>query len=190
MIIRDTREHMERVGRYSAFFFQVLQQIEPELVKREFEPEFYPVCEELFRLHDIGRVYVPLTILNKVEALTDEEMQIIKNHTIFAKNAVAAIYDFAYHGWLREQFLSIALYHHEHYDGTGYPEGKRGEDIPLGARICALADVFDGITSWKPYKTKQTSRQKAGEIILSEAGKQFDPKLAEIFVKAIPHLPE
>lgn len=190
MIIRDTREHMERVGRYSAFFFQVLQQMEPELVKREFEPEFYPVCEELFRLHDIGRVYVPLTILNKVEALTDEEMQIIKNHTIFAKNAVAAIYDFAYHGWLREQFLSIALYHHEHYDGTGYPEGKRGEDIPLGARICALADVFDGITSWKPYKTKQTSRQKAGEIILSEAGKQFDPKLAEIFVKAIPHLPE
>lgn len=190
MIIRDTREHMERVGKYSAFFFQVLQQTEPELVEREFGADFYLVCEEFFRLHDIGRVYVPLTILNKVEALTVEEMQIIKNHTIYAKDAVDAIYDFPYHGQLKEQFLGIALYHHEHYDGTGYPEGRQGTEIPLGARICALADVFDGITSWKPYKTKQTSRKKAGEIILSEAGKQFDPKLAEVFVKAIPYLPD
>ena len=190
MIIRDTREHMERVGRYSAFFFQVLQQMEPEWVEREFGSDFHLVCEEFFRLHDIGRVYVPLTILNKVEALTEEEKQIIKDHAIYAKDAVAAIYDFPYHGRLKEQFLGIALYHHEHYDGTGYPEGRSGNDIPLGARICALADVFDGITSWKPYKTKQTSREKAGEIILSEAGKQFDPKLAEIFVKSISYFPD
>ena len=127
MIIRDTREHMERVGKYSAFFFQVLQQTEPELVEREFGADFYLVCEEFFRLHDIGRVYVPLTILNKVEALTVEEMQIIKNHTIYAKDAVDAIYDFPYHGQLKEQFLGIALYHHEHYDGTGYPEGRQGK---------------------------------------------------------------
>lgn len=190
MIVRDTREHMERVGRYSAFFYRVLYEISPEMVNQELGTEFCPVCEELFRLHDIGRVYVPLSILNKVEALTEEEKQIIKDHTIYAKDAMDAIYEFPYQGQLKKHFLDIALYHHERYDGNGYPEGKSGENIPLGARICALADVFDGITSWKPYKTKQTSREKAGEIILSEAGKQFDPKLAELFVKAIPYLPE
>ena len=190
MIKRDTREHMERVGKYSVFFFQVLQQVEPERIQKEFSEAFVPICEEVFRLHDIGRVYVPLTILNKVEKLTEEEKQIIKNHTIYARNAVDAVFDFPYGGWVKELFLDIALYHHEYYDGTGYPEGRSGEEIPFGARICALADVFDGITSWKPYKTKQTSREKAGEIILSEAGRQFDPKLAELFVKTIPYLPQ
>ncbi|MBR1693422.1 MAG: HD domain-containing protein [Lachnospiraceae bacterium] len=190
MIVRETREHMERVGRYSAFFYRVLREISPDLVDRELGEEFAAVCEEQFRLHDLGRVYIPVSVLNKVEALTDEEKQMIQNHTVYARDAVKAIYNFPYQGKLLGNFLDIALYHHERYDGKGYPEGRSGEDIPFGARICALADVFDGITSWKPYKTKQTSREKAKEIILSEAGKQFDPQLARTFAETISYLPE
>ena len=153
-----------------------------------FDDVFTDKSEEIFRLHDLGRVYIPNTILNKVEALTDEERRMINNHTIYARDAVRAVYDFPYEGRLLEQYLNIALYHHERYDGTGYPEGLAGEYIPYEARICAVADVYDGITSWKPYKTKQTTKEQAGEIILSEAGRQFDPQLAELFVKMIPRL--
>ncbi len=75
----------------------------------------------------------------------------------------------------------ISVYHHERFDGTGYPEGLDGEAIPLGARICAIADAYEGIISWKPYKKKQTTKQEAAEIIESEAGKQFQPQLVEVF---------
>lgn len=187
---RETRRHMERVGQYAAYFYRVLFQLSPDYVKEELGEGFQDVCEEIFRFHDLGRAYIPVQILNKVEALTEEEKQIIKNHTIYAKDAKEAVYHFPYEGKLLQNYLEIALYHHERYDGKGYPEGRKAKEIPLGARICALADVFDGITSWKPYKTKQTSREQARDIILSEAGKQFDPKLAEIFAESIQYLPK
>ena len=82
-----------------------------------------------------------------------------------------------------QKWEEIAVYHHERFDGTGYPRQLRGEDIPLGARICAIADAYDGIVSWKPYKKKQTTIEEAVEIIKSEAGKQFQPELVEVFVK-------
>jgi putative two-component system response regulator len=125
-----------------------------------------------------------------VGKLTEEERQIIQNHTIYAGNAVESIYQFPYQGALLQDFFDISLYHHERYDGKGYPFGKQGEEIPLLARICAVADVFDGIVSWKTYKPNPTSREQAGQIILSEAGKQFDPQLARVFVESIPHLPD
>lgn len=189
-IVRETREHMERVGRYSAFFYQVLYKIIPDVLNEELGEEFAGVCEQIFTLHDLGRVYIPLSILNKVEALTESEKQTIQNHTVYAEDAAKAIYHFPYQGRLLEDYLNIAIYHHERYDGKGYPEGRKGDEIPIGARICALADVFDGITSWKPYKPKQTSREKAREIILTEAGKQFDPQLAQVFAETIAYLPQ
>lgn len=188
-VILDTREHMERVGRYSAAFYHRLWERIPDRMKCFFDVDFTQECERLFCLHDLGRVYIPNEILNKIGQLTEEERVIIQNHTIYAKKAVKAVYHFPYEGKLLNHFYDIALYHHERYDGKGYPEGRAAEDIPLSAQICALADVFDGITSWKPYKTRQTTRKQAGEIILSEAGKQFDPLLAEIFVEEIPELP-
>lgn len=189
-IPRGTREHMERVGRYSNYFFRILCERFPDGMSRSVHGEFPAKSEEIFRFHDLGRAYIPTTILNKVGKLTEEEKQIIQNHTIYAGNAVESIYHFPYEGNLLEDFFDIAIYHHERYDGEGYPFRRKAEEIPLLARICALADVFDGIVSWKPYKPKQTTRQQAGEIILSEAGKQFDPQLARIFVEIIPELPE
>ncbi|MGN0341726.1 MAG: HD-GYP domain-containing protein [Roseburia sp.] len=188
-IPRNTREHMERVGRYSDCFFRELCKRFPDAMSRSVHEEFLAKSEEIFRYHDLGRAYIPAAILNKVGKLTDEEKQIIQNHTIYAGNAVESIYHFPYEGNLLADFFDIAMYHHERYDGGGYPFGKKAEEIPLLARICALADVFDGIVSWKPYKPKQTTGEKAGEIILSEAGKQFDPQLARIFVEIIPDLP-
>ena len=86
--------------------------------------------------------------------------------------------------------MDIAIGHHERYDGKGYPYNLSGKDIPFLARICAIADTFDGITSWKPYKTVQTGREKATEIIISERGRQFDPFITDVFAKIIPELPE
>ena len=77
--------------------------------------------------------------------------------------------------------MNIAVYHHERWDGTGYPEGKKEKEIPLSARICAIADTYDGITSWKPYKKQQTTREEAINIIRKESGKQFDPYLVDVF---------
>lgn len=189
-IPRATREHMERVGRYSEYFFRVLCQKFPDAMSRSVHPQFPEHSEEIFRYHDLGRAYIPTSILNKVGKLTDEERQIIQNHTIYAANAVESIYRFPYEDQLLQDFFDVAMYHHERYDGAGYPFGRKAEEIPLLARICAVADVFDGIVSWKPYKPKQTTRQQAGEIILSEAGKQFDPQLARIFVENIPGMPQ
>lgn len=189
-IIRENRLHMERVGRYCDVFYRYLWEIQPELMSQYFDEAFSQVSEQMFCLHDLGRVYIPNTILNKVEALTTEERQIINNHTIYARDAVKAVYKFPFEGELLNKYLNIALFHHERFDGGGYPNGLAGEDIPLEARICAVADVYDGITSWKPYKTRQTSREKAAEIIMSEAGKQFDPQLTKRFVEVIPRLPD
>lgn len=189
-IPRETRLHMERVGVYCRYYYSYLLDNYSGTVRSNVIPEFDYVCEELFRYHDLGRAYIPTRILNKVAALTEEERQIIKNHTIYAKDAIKAIYNFPYTGEIEKYFVQIAVSHHERYDGGGYPERLLAGEIPFLARVCAVADTFDGITSWKPYKTKQTDRNKAKEIILSESGKQFDPFIAKTFAEVIPFLPE
>lgn len=81
--------------------------------------------------------------------------------------------------------IKTALYHHEKYDGTGYPEGLKGEQIPFCARVCALVDTLDGITSWKPYKTRQIDEKTAAKIMEKDKGKQFDPWLFDRFIEWI-----
>ena len=81
------------------------------------------------------------------------------------------------------------MYHHERCDGLGYPLGIAGDSIPLEARICSLADAYDGMTSWKPYR-KSMGKEKAKAIIAGEAGKQFDPVLAKAFTECIDRMPE
>lgn len=189
-IKRETRKHMERVGAYAECLYRYLLKYYEPMVRNNVPCEFDEVSEELFRYHDLGMTYVPGVILNKVERLTEEEKQIIKNHTIYANDAIKAIYEKYYSDVQCQCFLDIAVGHHERYDGEGYPYNMSGRHIPFLARICGIADAFDGITSWKPYKTVQTSREKAAEIIMSERGRQFDPFITDIFVKIIPGLPE
>ncbi len=181
MIPRETRLHMERVGRYSQIMFHFLYRMNPTIVEKEMIIENMDDIELLFRYHDIGRFFIPISILNKVERLTDEEFQIIKDHAMNAISAIESIYKKPFSDESMMEWMNIAVYHHERWDGTGYPEGKKEKEIPLSARICAIADTYDGITSWKPYKRQQTTRDEAIEIIRKEAGKQFDPYLVDVF---------
>lgn len=180
-ISRDVRLHMERVAEYGDILYRYMLKTNPDLINKELGGDFSGYSKDVFRMHDIGRHYIPLSILNKVEELTEEELQIIKDHTLNATKAIDSVYRKPFPESVMRQFYNIAVFHHERYDGTGYPLGLQGEEIPLGARICAVVDSYDGIISWKVYKGKQTTREEALEIIREEAGKQFDPYVVDMF---------
>lgn len=145
---------MKNVGRYADILFRAVCNYDKNMVYSQMGEEFAQYSKDVFMMHDIGRHYIPVSILNKASKLTEEEIQIIKNHTIDAAKAMESVYEEPYPKAVMEQLLQIALYHHERYDGNGYPKGLKGEEIPLGARICAIADTYDGITSWKSYKKR------------------------------------
>jgi HD-GYP domain-containing protein (c-di-GMP phosphodiesterase class II) len=128
-------------------------------------------------LHDMGKVGVPDAILSKPGPLTDEEWRIMRQHPQFAYAMLKPI------DYLRPA-LDIPYCHHEKWDGTGYPQGLQGEQIPLAARIFALVDVWDALTSNRPYRPPW-SREKAREYIRAQSGKHFDPQLVEIFLQKL-----
>ena len=156
---------MQNVGRYADILFRAVYNQEKEMVVSQMGEEFIKYSRDVFMMHDIGRHYIPVSILNKVEKLTEEEIQIIKNHTVDVAKAIDSVYEQPYPESVMEQLLQISLYHHERYDGGGYPLGLKGEEIALGARICAIADTYDGITAWKPYKRKQTTKADVLELV-------------------------
>ena len=125
-------------------------------------------------LHDIGRMGVPDAILLKPGSLTDDEWVLMKQHPGLAYEMLSPI------KYLHSA-LDVPYCHHEKWDGTGYPRGLEGEQIPLMARIFAVVDVFDALSSERPYR-RAWSREKALEYIRSESGKHFDPRVAEMFL--------
>jgi PAS domain S-box-containing protein len=129
-------------------------------------------------LHDIGKMGVPDSILLKPGPLTDDEWQIMRMHPIYAYNLLSPI-------TFLNQALDIPYCHHEKWDGTGYPRGLAGEQIPLAARIFAIVDVWDAITNERPYRPAWP-KEKAMEYIQEQVGKYFDPKIAESFIKIRP----
>jgi HD-GYP domain-containing protein (c-di-GMP phosphodiesterase class II) len=128
-------------------------------------------------LHDIGKMGVPDRILLKKEPLTTEEWSIIRTHPSVTYELLSPI------PYLRPA-MTIPYCHHERWDGSGYPRGLHGEQIPLEARIFAVADVFDSLTSDRPYR-KAWSRKKALEYIREQSGKHFDPQVVEVFLKLV-----
>jgi putative two-component system response regulator len=132
------------------------------------------------RLHDVGKIVISDTILNKPGRLTDEEFTIMKTHSAEG----AAIIERTITRTGDANFLlnakTIAEYHHEKWNGTGYPHGMSGEEIPLLGRIMAVVDVYDALVSARPYK-KAYSHEEAYEIIMSESGRHFDPQLTKVF---------
>jgi len=126
-------------------------------------------------LHDIGKLGVPDAILHKPGALSEEEWAQMRQHPLFAYQLLAPIQ------YLR-QALDIPRYHHERWDGSGYPEGLKGKTIPLAARLFAIIDVYDALTSNRPYRRAWTSKQ-ALEHIRAGAGTHFDPELVQVFLK-------
>jgi putative nucleotidyltransferase with HDIG domain len=129
-------------------------------------------------LHDIGKMAIPDAILHKPGPLTPEEVEIMRQHPYHGHQMLKII------PFLQEA-AAIVYAHHERFDGTGYPRGLKGKDIPLGARITAVANTLDAITSDLPYRCAQ-SVQAARREIEAEAGRQFDPEVAKVLVAMPP----
>jgi putative two-component system response regulator len=133
-------------------------------------------------MHDIGKIGIPDHILLKPGSFEPEEWEIMKNHAIIGANILEGD-----DSDLMKCAAEIALTHHEKWDGSGYPQGLAGEAIPLSGRIAALADVFDALTSVRPYK-KAWTVDAAVELIKKNRGTHFDPDLVDMFLKLLPEI--
>lgn len=165
----DTATHLKRMSHYVYIVAKALGLPEEK-------------CEELklsSPMHDIGKIGIPESILLKPARLTKEEFEIVKRHTVIG----AKILSGSQYKLLKTAEI-IALTHHENYDGRGYPLGIKGEDIPIEGRIVAIADVFDALTSKRPYK-EPWELDRALNLIREESGKKFDPKVVEAFFDSL-----
>ncbi|NLX76523.1 MAG: HD-GYP domain-containing protein [Clostridiaceae bacterium] len=133
-------------------------------------------------LHDIGKCKIPLNVLNKPAKLTDSEYELIKKHVDYGYDILSRT------PGINEDVAKIALYHHEHWNGEGYPRGLKGEEIDYLSRIVAIADVYDALTANRVYR-KRFMPHEAAEYIISNTGTQFDPQIQRIFIESIAIYP-
>lgn len=159
----DTGGHIHRVSGYSGLLARALG-LEGNLVDR---------IERYASLHDVGKVGLPDSILKKEGKLTDAEFDLMKSHTTMG-------FELLKDARADDVACRIALYHHERWSGDGYPEGLAGSRIPIEARIVALADVFDALTTKRCYK-RAIPPDKASTILLEESGKHFDPSVVRVY---------
>lgn len=178
---RTTGQHLERMQRYAGILAR--EMIERGFVDARREPRFAEQVETFAPLHDIGKVGIPDYILLKPGPLTrDERAQIMRHPGIGAEVLITAGESLGSQGEkMFAHAIDIALYHHEKWDGSGYPHGLVGDAIPLSARIVAVADVYDALTSERPYKDAW-SEDDALAYLVEEAGKHFDPEAVRAFV--------
>jgi putative nucleotidyltransferase with HDIG domain len=125
-------------------------------------------------VHDVGKIYTPVEVLHKEGPLDDEEFEIVKRHAVDGADMLAPVRD--------PKLVDIVRHHHERLDGSGYPDGLSGEQIPLGARIIAVADTFDAITSHRPYRRARSQREALG-VLEAEAGRLLDAASVEAFAR-------
>ena len=176
----ETSNHAKRSSRMMAILCNGLQ--EQQIEGYELSEK---TVQELVRtapLHDIGKVGIPDSILLKPARLTEEEYAIMKQHVLYGVKALE------YQSSGSEEAIAfigtaklIILHHHERYDGTGYPQGLSGDDIPLPGRLMAIIDVYDALTSDRVYK-KAITHEQALEIIRQERGRHFDPVITDVFI--------
>jgi diguanylate cyclase (GGDEF)-like protein/putative nucleotidyltransferase with HDIG domain len=162
-----TYGHSRKVSQYAVAMAQAMN----------IPPEKVAVIRTAGLLHDIGKIGIPDSILNKDGALDDQEWRQIKAHPTMGVEILRYVVELA-------NALPIILNHHEHYDGSGYPSGTKGHDIPFEARLLSVADAYDAMTSLRPYHN-QRSTQEAIEELRRCAGTTFDPELVEIFCKTL-----
>jgi ribonuclease P protein subunit RPR2 len=166
-----TGQHLERCRVYGNALMQALG------VASE-----YPDAEYGFLLHDVGKVGVPERILNKPGPLTSAEWRVMRTHPIIGYQILQAIP-------FMTSAASIVRCHHEMWDGAGYPEGLKGDEIPLPARVFQVVDAFDAMTSDRPYRVSIGLERAAGEIERM-AGTQFDPEVCRVFAGLVDTMPQ
>ncbi len=175
----ETGEHLERIRNYCRVLAEELKQ--NHQYTEEIDDEF---IENLYRsspLHDIGKVGIPDKILLKPGSLTEREFAIMKQHSVIGAETLDRTLKLANAGGFLAMAADIARYHHERFDGSGYPEGLVADQIPLSARIAALADVYDAMTSIRVYK--EAFRPEVALLMIEEEkGKHFDPLVVEAFL--------
>jgi len=172
----ETGYHLKRVSHYTRILARDVADHYPEYELTRSGAEEISLVSPL---HDIGKVAIPDRILHKPGKLTAEEWEIMKTHATIGGNLLRKIHEKtgSPYLWFAHQ---IAMHHHERWDGNGYPGGLKGDAIPMSARIMAVADVYDALTSERCYKAA-FSHEKARSILLEEAGAHFDPKLIDAF---------
>jgi HD-GYP domain-containing protein (c-di-GMP phosphodiesterase class II) len=164
---REAPEHTQRVVHWC---LQVAQEMHVD------EKDLLDLRRGAF-LHDIGKMSIPESILNKPAALDEAEWQLIHRHPLAAFNFLSQIKPLA-------SAMDIPRYHHERWDGSGYPDGLKGRQIPLAARIFAVVDVFDSMTTARPFRQAQ-DRKAALEFIRAASGRLFDPQVVDAFSQII-----
>ena len=174
----ETWEHLLRMRSYSQIIAANLSQEGPYAA--QIDQGFMDSLHRASPLHDIGKVGISDTILLKPGLLEPDEFETIKQHTIIGASILDQAVLRSARGSFWEMAASIARFHHERFDGTGYPTGLAGTDIPLSSRIVAVADVFDALTSSRPYKPAYGA-ETAREIIRDQSGKHFDPVVVAAF---------
>jgi putative two-component system response regulator len=177
----ETGSHVKRIEKYTAL---IIDKIPPE--HRECPAHLREYIPFASILHDIGKMYIPKHILNKPAKLNDEEFEIIKTHSYLGGKMLLDSNETFKKEFGKDSFLKvagdIAMYHHEKYDGSGYPKGLKGEQTPMCAKVVALVDVYDALRSDRVYK-KGWSQEKTVEYIAIERGKSFDPIVVDIFLE-------
>ena len=184
---KNTGDHVRKTAAYVRMITRKMKEkgLYPDILTEEYMKDVANSAP----LHDVGKIMVSDVILNKPGRLTDEEFAIMKSHTTAGSKVIASAMTLVSDSGYLKEAKNLATYHHERWDGTGYPSGKAGEDIPLSARIMAVADVFDALVSKRSYK-EPFSFEKAMDIIKEGAGTQFDPVIAQIFIESAEEVKE
>jgi putative two-component system response regulator len=175
----ETGEHLERIRSYCHILAEELKNNSP--YSGQIDSVFIANLYRSSPLHDIGKVGVPDCILLKPGSLTDKEFEVMKQHSIIGAEALSRTIRNTAGADFLKMAADIAHWHHERFDGAGYPDGLKGTQIPLSARIVSLADVYDALTSSRVYKPAFRT-EIAYMMICQERGRQFDPVIVDAFV--------
>jgi putative two-component system response regulator len=163
-----THSHSEKVSEYATAIAA-----EMHLSAKEIE-----MIREACELHDLGKIGVEDNILGKPTSLTPEEWEQIRQHPITAAQILEPL-------TFLNGVITMVKQHHEHFDGTGYPEGRKAEDIDMGARIIHVADAYEAMTSARSYRKTPLSKEQAVQEIKKHSGTQFDPRIVEVFLRVV-----
>ncbi len=177
----ETGGHLERIREYSKSLSFELAEMNKfnNVIDNNFIQNIYNMSV----LHDIGKVGIPDNILLKPAKLTNDEFEIMKTHTIIGGNALDETCHLNKNAAFLEMGRDIAYYHHERWDGNGYPKKLKGEEIPLAARITAVADMYDAISIRRVYRQKIFTDEEINDLMVKENGGLFDPEIFNVYLK-------